>query len=380
MILSSCQLRYFEHLPVSELERSISALRTASSTLKAGSSSEIFGQKPSGVLGDAPAWVDAGVVYEELIATIESRGLLDFVFCVDPWAAQLRSRAGEIAGEARWVLVSDLEGRKREGGREAYWESLAQWFGTLSYAAILQEGFLDEAKEESEAAPARRPQDQIFLQQLGSWLWRRVSPRPLAPVLFLVRYSGSLAHLRIFLDSLARQTDAGRLCRCVVLSGGGEDVRSYLRWFAIAQKGLPVDLIEMAASSERDWRAELGRLLAGSGSPALVLLGDHSILPGSFVRTLEEDRISCARGTTLGSEASAHIITGNLDPIANYESLLRAHSGVQEGGAEGARILSPEVWQDPGGDSVSRILALSQTPPRPAGVPIPILLQLRDQP
>jgi hypothetical protein len=379
VILSCHGLRFLEHSSVSDLEGSISSLKPSPGARKGSSSAEIFGEDSVRDLGDAPAWVDAGEVYEELIATIEGRGPLDFVICVDPWAAQLRSRAGEIAEDARWILIADPEGHRRGGANEGYWEFLDQWFETLSFTMILTEGVWDKVRKNSEQTRSRRTDDPVFLQQPGSWIWRRVSPRQLPPVLFLVRYSGSLGHLRVFLDSLVRQADAGRSFRCVVLSGPvGDDARSYLRWFSIAHDHLSVDLVEITAPSADAWRVKLGQLLASSGSPTLVLLGDHSILPNSFVRTLQEGRVSYARGTLLSSEASAHIITGNLDPITNYDSLLRAHSGAQAEGAEGARVLSPEAWEGPGGDTVSRILSLSQAPPPPVNGPFPHLLGLGD--
>ncbi len=86
---------------------------------------------PSEDLGHASAWIDAGEVYEELIAQDPPP---DFVFCLDPWAGQLHSRMQEAAPQARWILVSDLD---RRGDHPEYWENLESWFGSLSWSAIV---------------------------------------------------------------------------------------------------------------------------------------------------------------------------------------------------------------------------------------------------
>lgn len=90
-------------------------------------------------LGHAPAWIDAGVVYEELL---EDRGSADFIFCLDPWAAQLLSRAKESAPDAKWVLVTDPT---TEGTGE-YWEALDRWLGSLPWSMIVPRDLIGRRK------------------------------------------------------------------------------------------------------------------------------------------------------------------------------------------------------------------------------------------
>jgi len=89
-------------------------------------------------VGHAPRWIDAGGVYEDLI---EDRGSADFIFCLDPWAAQLLSRAKESAPEAKWVLVSDPHPNEYL----EYWKSLDRWLSSLPWSMVIPRNLISTA-------------------------------------------------------------------------------------------------------------------------------------------------------------------------------------------------------------------------------------------
>lgn len=230
--------------------------------------------------GHASAWIDTGALYEELVA---DRGSADFIFCLDPWAAQLLSRANEAAPEAKWILVSDLD--QREG---AYWQDLEHWYKSLPWTAVISRKLWDQALERRKNPEAAA----LHAQQQGAWQWKTIAPpAPERAVVFQVRYSGSFPHLKLFLESLARQQ--GRI-RCRILAcDPSEDLRRYLRWHAIAHPRIELEI-------------------ADGPLDGVLELDDHLILPVG--RPLSPV-------ATLNPEVTAQILTGNLDAFGHYEKL-----------------------------------------------------------
>jgi hypothetical protein len=121
-------------------------------------------------------------------------------------------------------------------------------------------------------------------------------------------------------------------------------------------------------------------LLERAGEATLVLIGDHTILPSGFAQALQEKGASSLESIPLSPKVSSHIITGNLDPVVHYESLLRgcAQDGAER--AEIARILPSHAWREGEGDVVSRILRLAQDKRKPERSGVRTLLELADLP
>jgi hypothetical protein len=371
VILSRRELNGFEKVSLSELNSHLRDLGRHDAQCGGEASRETLGIEHAADLGDSPAWMDAGSLYEELISTLETRGPVDFVFCLDPWSAQLISHAGEAAFGAQWIFVSDLE-RRRAQSHPEYWEQMEQWFNASSFSAIIAQDAWDRAISGPEGETQGDPSGRIHLERPGAWQWRRISGSPIAKpsregtLLLLVKYSGSLPHLRVFLDSLARQDFPKDSLHCAILGGeGGGALETYLKWFALSHSQLSIALVDTSAGTGEGWKPELNRLLKQVPGAVLVLTGDHSVLPDRFARVTVEMSKSKTRpllfGVPLSFEATAHIITGNLDPLPNYENLLRAFSEtLKEPFPESARIISPETWMTGGGDPSSRILEMAQ--------------------
>jgi hypothetical protein len=367
LILSRRELRAIEE--PSTLKDALRDLGRHSDDCRGSASLELFGPESSGALGDAPAWVDAGALHEGLIAHLETHGPVDFVFCLDPWAAQLLSRMGEGITAARWILVSDLAFRKDQGRRE-YWNQMDEWFKRLSFAAIIPRDVWDQVLAEGVGGPTETPT--IHLAKHGAWQWRRISGASsrAGALLFLVQYSDSLARIKVFLDSLARQDyPRSNLHVAILVRESNRDLDAYLRWFALAHPEVGVEAIEAD---------QLTLVLDQSLGATLVLVDDSSILPDKFARAVSEAAFTSAGAdlcsVPLNLEASAHIITGNLDPLANYEKLLLAFQE-RKNPKRAAQIIPSEAWENGVGEVVPRILRLAQEAVPASGL---ALLQLAE--
>jgi len=368
IVISRRELRRYQGLSVVELRKALVKAVDHEPGCLSIPVREILLEEQAGELGHAPAWLEAGARYEELIAALESQGPAEYVFCLDPWAAQLLgSRDGAGLG-ARWVFVRDEATREREQLRE-YWEQLDHWFGNIPYHAIISREELERSIRDESPVGTPGGDDRIILQKPGSWQWRQISkpsrrsPRPTGALLLIVRYSGSLSHLRVLLDSLARQDYPKHLLRLAILAAEPcPDVKSYLKWYSHCHPSQGPSLVDISDPDQGKWRADLNRVLAQSSGAVIVLVGDHSILPDKFSRKAVEISSADPRpvifGVPLGDQASAHILIGNLDPIPNYEILLRtASSGTASERSEVARILSPAEWASGNGDPLSKIMA-----------------------
>src|SRR5262245_57934118 len=139
VVLSRRTFAAFRQGSVAEFRRGLREISGHHDDCGGGGSREVFGQEAPSTLEHAGPWVDTGSVFEELVSYLEKETAPDFIFCLDPWAAQLRSGAGEIAPRADWVYVSDLVDRKSGVHRE-YWGQLEAWFSDASFQVIISRG------------------------------------------------------------------------------------------------------------------------------------------------------------------------------------------------------------------------------------------------
>jgi hypothetical protein len=316
---------------------------------------EIFDPSTIAELGHAPDWIDAGAAYEELLKELENEPA-DVIICRDPWSAQLLSRAGEASTSARWIFESDVDEREHA----EYWRDMEPWFRSLPWSEI----------KAIEAPPEH-------LQKPGAWEWRSISPLT-SGVVLLVRYSGSFPHLKAFVDALARQHYPKERMSCLILAKErSADLDRYLRWLALAHPKMRVSVVQDAAGAERPWEARLNRTLAEWTNATVVLVDDHAVLPEHFARDLAAEEASVAFSSLpLSPEVTAHVLTGNLDPLATYDKLAGGFG--DEPTPENARAIPAEVWRSGEGAPSARILRLAAEPTGDA--PRRSLLQLADLP
>jgi hypothetical protein len=337
------------------LLETLRAVGSHADTCQGKGSREFFDDLSADDLGHAPSWIDAGSVYEELIAADTSQPA-GYVFCLDPWAAQL-IRDDDAQSGARWYFVSDLDSRK-DLSHEGYWEQLAEWLARRPFAGIIaKEAWDDVLRSAPVAAAAEDRPPAIHLQKPGAWQWKTFSHssgRPMAAedvIVFLVKYGGSIPHLRVFLDSLARQEYPNEAVRTTILTPEHtRELETYLRWFGLAHPTLKIDTLVITDSGNAPWKGTLDRLLR-SLPDALVVLGtDRAILPKTFARVSRDnskkDPLPSISGVPMSAEASAHVITGNLDAVANYEALLTAFSSEAKASpSESLRLIPKALWK-----------------------------------
>ncbi len=338
----------------------------------------LWGMERPKELGHAPAWLDAGSLYEELVMCAGEEGRPDYIFCLDPWSAQLLTRTKELMPEAKWVLVTDLSTEK-DVGDSSYWESMQEWFRSLPFAAIVAREAWVEAVS-SYVPPARagfrelRP-SRVHLARLGAWRWMRVTgpisagTPALEDVTFLTRFSGSLLHIKLFLESVARQNYPKRSLRVFILLGdSAPELNDYLRWFAIAQPELRIETIQAGPKAEGDWDNLRGRLRRERPHAHLVKIDDYAILPLDFCSAISGGDCSReprqSRYAEMSLEACAHLATGNLDPVTEYDKLLAAFRTAGTGDrnmscADRAVSVPPDLWVDADEKSLARIFGIS---------------------
>lgn len=389
-ILSQGELESAER-PGASLGQLLCQRRQGRNSLETGAGA-ILGSLPLEELGHAPAWIDAGAQCQELESHLDGEGDLSYVFCLDPWAGQILTRSGDLAERAKWVYVSDLEERKKSGPYPAYWEALEAWFRELPFTWIISKALLEQAidAQRTEVHPAPLSvANLIHAEQPGAWQWRvlRKAPMPAKPhegtLFILCRYSGSLAHLRVFLDSVARQDVPREAIELAILAPpGNAELESYVKWLALAHDDLRVRLLAVSAEDPNGWKLELNQRLSKGPKTTVVLLSDHCVLPKLFGSILlaksTPEQVIALPGLSLGTAASAHIVTGNLDPIEHYEKLAQGSGGApDERKPEIARCLPSKVWAEGEGEPFSRIFALAQGA---ATINGPALLELADLP
>jgi hypothetical protein len=108
--------------------------------------------------------------------------------------------------------------------------------------------------------------------------------------------------------------------------------------------------------------------------------GDHTVLPTDFVRKVEGGLRGRVVGVRVPIEATAHILTGNLDPLSNYETLLEGCSKDPNARREGLRIIPPDRWRRGEGDLADRLARLAKEGGSTGAAPSLTLLELGDLP
>jgi hypothetical protein len=376
VLLTSRELRSCDNVDVSALRAALQTMGQHEEHCLDNETREMLEAEASENFGHAPFWLAAGARLEELLVRLENHGPADYIFCLDPWAAQIRSKADKMAPTAAWVLISDLDERKKGKDRE-YWEQLEAWFEALPFAVIVPRKVWDQAISPAQPPSLPATEPELFAAKPGAWRWRRLTSSPkAAPVVFLVRYSGSLGHLRVFLDSVVRQEGPKDGVHIAILAGvEGEDPRAYLQWFDIAHPGQRTTLIGTSGI----WKTELSQFLGRASGATVVMAGDHSILPSRFTALVRQGASPRVLGIPASLEVTAHVLTGNLDPIQNYETLLQSFSSEKKARGEAVRIVSSETWNKGTGDPADRLLAIAQEPSTRNETPF-LILELADLP
>lgn len=342
---------------------------------------EILGHEDPESFGHAPQWLDAGRILEEVASSVALEGPPDIVFCMDPWIAQLKRGGLEAVSASQWIWVSDVQD-DRIGPHKEYWERLESWLEDLGFSQILTKvGLEQEESLPKRSSPVDR-ENRIHLARPGAWTWLRILGRPalqLENLFFLVRYSGSVAHLRIFLDSLRRQEGPRIDLQGVVLSAGPDpQLDQYIKWISLSQPELQLEVLDTLRGEGEEWKRKLNERLGKVGKTTLVLTGDHTVLSPSFVRTVRSGKYFTLRGTILSTDLTAHVLTGDVDLIPDHARLLEAFAKGTP--SDCGRVLPSRQWQGIDDDASTRILSLVRESPGARSGGVLQLLELADLP
>ncbi|HYF13251.1 MAG TPA: glycosyltransferase family A protein [Candidatus Paceibacterota bacterium] len=162
----------------------------------------------------------------------------------------------------------------------------------------------------------------LFWSQLG-----KVSPknstRKIAIVTCCYKY---LQRLKIFLDSIARQTINPEMIElCVAVPGNPDGTVEYLDLFRIAHPKITVRTVSVSEDIYKN-RGKMINAAASVADASIVMIADCDIvLPRYFLERIisvfnAKHVFGCFR-TPLSRELTAHIVTGNLDVIEHFEDL-----------------------------------------------------------
>jgi len=167
-----------------------------------------------------------------------------------------------------------------------------------------------------------------------------------------------LQRFRCFLNSVARQTyPLEKIEVCVALPGNPDGVKEYLE---LVQKAHPKLRIAIADVDETA-RANRGKMINEAfkiSSGNVVMVADCDlILPGNFVaRMLKEHQTDSVTGcwrTPLSPLVTAHILTGNLDAVEQFDNLYQQwdsdqSQGVREGVLGYCQVVERAVFSNVG--------------------------------
>lgn len=137
-----------------------------------------------------------------------------------------------------------------------------------------------------------------------------------------------LQRLRIFLYSISRQNfPKDQFQVCIASPGNPDGLLEYLDLF----KKVHPDLDIQVASVPTEWRTNRGKMINAAfrkSSGSLVMIADCDLVlpPDFFNRMASDQALGFVRGcwrTPLSEEITAHILTGNLDPVDHFEELKR---------------------------------------------------------
>ncbi len=295
---------------------------------------------------EAVRWVEAGDLFEKVASAAEKGARFDYAFCLDPWAACILSRLGNLLEGVAWIFVSDLKGRSKED--KAFWDSMEFWISTLRFHHIVPVEALIREAQGAAGAPSLEnpscreggpgaheettgltPAQSAETDPTNPYTGHRIQilpasslgkPLTLKVSILLQHYGGGgSSYTRVFLDSLIRQKMPPEEIEVWVSTPEvAGDLAEYLRIFALAHPRPAIRPFDPGRSEGIPFRA-----------PVVAVSDAGVILPETLLdevsRDAGKDGIRHIPHVLIGREVAAHILTGNLDPVAHYEALRKAH-------------------------------------------------------
>ena len=334
-------------------------------------------------------WIEAGRLFELLTREEAAGANYEHIVCMDPWVASILVGQDDLLSKASRHYVGDASKiSKNEGGDYAReleeWLGATPPFDEpIDKRGIKKEVYsqpptsamkdpgpppqvVPSSRDGSVPLLPRQPtlsvsRDPMSGKSWNSPLGRLVTFGPSRPkgdqgatasrthlkhprnlrhpihLNMLVVAPGDLLRLRVFLDSLIRQERQERRDKqdpkaadmevfICIRSGGTAppELEPYLRILKVTHPEVRISLVENGGEGGID------KLLAGDPDGLLIIDG-RCVLPRDFIQTvvtvmtLESGRSRDFSHLLVHREVSAHVLSGNLDPVAHYEDLRQVH-------------------------------------------------------
>jgi len=81
-------------------------------------------------------WIAAADLHEKAVAYFKSGCTPEFVFCIDPWAANLKMPLSALAQKSKWIFISDAKLPRLDADCD-YWTEFDTWLNTQQFDAVL---------------------------------------------------------------------------------------------------------------------------------------------------------------------------------------------------------------------------------------------------
>jgi len=135
-----------------------------------------------------------------------------------------------------------------------------------------------------------------------------------------------LQRFRIFLDSIARQDyPRDRIEICVAAPGNPDGLFEYLELFHQAHQKIRISVVEIPETDCKNRGKMINAAFKASSAPVVMAADCDIILPSYFIKNMlsahsPKHVLGCWR-TPLDANVTAHIVTGNLDPVDLFDQL-----------------------------------------------------------
>ena len=109
-------------------------------------------------------WLAVANLHEKVLGVLKEAPSIDYIFCLDPWAASLKSNLAQNASQAKWVWVSDNESLQSESERE-YWHDLNEWLFSQKFEEVIAARSLITLLSKEQWKPSQSNELPSYLKQ-----------------------------------------------------------------------------------------------------------------------------------------------------------------------------------------------------------------------
>jgi hypothetical protein len=165
-----------------------------------------------------------------------------------------------------------------------------------------------------------------------------------------------LQRLRIFMQSIVRQTHPlERIEVCIAAPGNPDGLHEYVQLIRMTHPALRITMVDLPESERGNKGKMLNAAFKASFGEVVMASDCDLIFPADFVATMltrhrPELVLGCWR-VALGKDVTARILTGDLNPFEQFDSLRgqcdesELKGGVRQGMLGYCQIVSRQAWE-----------------------------------